>query len=76
MNCYDADSDSDSISFVVEDTTFVASRKCLMLVSDYFKAMLLGNFQDARKKSVTLTGLDATAFGQALQWASDAATFG
>jgi hypothetical protein len=70
------DDESDEVIFVVADTTFVASRKCLMSVSDYFKAMLHGNFPDARKKSVTLTGLDVTAFCQALKWASDPETFG
>jgi hypothetical protein len=36
---------SDEIKFIVEDETFVSSKARLVAASDYFKALLLGNFQ-------------------------------
>jgi hypothetical protein len=36
---------SDEIRFIVEDETFVSSKARLVAASDYFKALLLGNFQ-------------------------------
>jgi hypothetical protein len=36
---------SDEIRFIVEDETFVSSKARLVTASDYFKALLQGNFQ-------------------------------
>ena len=74
-----AEEDSDDISFIVENVTFSASKSRLVSVSDYFKAMLLSNFQESVKRSITLSGVDAEAFGLVLRWASVAshpASFG
>ena len=71
-----AEEDSDDISFIVENVTFVASKSRLVSVSDYFKAMLLSNFQESVKRSITLSGVDAEAFGLVLRWASHPASFG